>query len=239
MQPTRYSGEDFPTGTVIWGETQATNCEDRPVRLDRLDAQLIQLLTDSPMLPAMECARRLGVARGTVTSRLSRLQDNGVIEAIVPRIQPAGFEYQLVAFCSVEINQKFGHERVTGAWRAASRKLWTCTRSPATLTCSCGSWRATPRNFRILRPHCAGAGGRPNLLRAGPARAFSGPHPPARPGSGRPGRLTGSSYTVCIVKYLRRSQKLVNSHSVVRTTCSGRNETSTITVRDPVHRTGL
>lgn len=85
------------------------------MRLDRLDAQLIQLLTDSPMLPAMECARRLGVARGTVTSRLSRLQDNGVIEAIVPRIQPAGFEYQLVAFCSVEINQKFGHERVTGA----------------------------------------------------------------------------------------------------------------------------
>jgi len=80
-----------------------------------LDAELIQLLTDSPMLPAMECARRLGVARGTVTSRLTRLQENGVIEAIIPRVQPAGFDYQLVAFCSVEINQKFGHERVTDA----------------------------------------------------------------------------------------------------------------------------
>ena len=85
------------------------------MRLDSLDADLIQLLTDSPMLPAMECARRLGVARGTVTSRLARLQENGVIEAIIPRIQPAGFGYQLVAFCSVELDQKYGHVRITDA----------------------------------------------------------------------------------------------------------------------------
>lgn len=83
------------------------------MRLDPLDAALIELLTDSPMLPAMECARRLGVARGTVTSRLARLQENGVIQAIIPRVQPAGFGYQLVAFCSVELDQKYGHVRIT------------------------------------------------------------------------------------------------------------------------------
>lgn len=85
------------------------------MRIDRLDADLIELLTDSPMLPVMECARRLGVARGTITSRLARLHEGGVIQAIIPRVEPAGFDYQLVAFCSVEIIQKFGHDPVATA----------------------------------------------------------------------------------------------------------------------------
>lgn len=85
------------------------------MHIDRLDADLIELLTESPMLPVMECARRLGVARGTITSRLARLHDGGVIKAIIPQVQPAGFDYQLVAFCSVEIIQKFGHEPVASA----------------------------------------------------------------------------------------------------------------------------
>ncbi len=42
------------------------------MRIDRLDAQLIRLLTESPQLPILECARRLGIARGTATSRLAR-----------------------------------------------------------------------------------------------------------------------------------------------------------------------
>ncbi|WP_439903138.1 AsnC family transcriptional regulator, partial [Microbacterium azadirachtae] len=50
------------------------------MRIDALDAALIRLLTDAPQLPVLECARRLGVARGTVTSRLARLHENGVIE---------------------------------------------------------------------------------------------------------------------------------------------------------------
>ncbi|MGO2053713.1 Lrp/AsnC family transcriptional regulator [Glutamicibacter sp. 287] len=85
------------------------------MRIDRLDADLIELLTEFPMLPVMECARRLGVARGTVTSRLARLHEGGVIRAIIPQVQPAGFDYQLVAFCSVEIIQKYGHEPVATA----------------------------------------------------------------------------------------------------------------------------
>lgn len=89
------------------------------MRIDQLDADLIDLLTDFPMLPVMECARRLGVARGTVTSRLARLHDAGVIQGIVPRIQPAGFGYTLVAFCAVEIVQKYGHDPVANALEAA------------------------------------------------------------------------------------------------------------------------
>lgn len=85
------------------------------VRIDRLDADLIELLTDSPMLPVMECARRLGVARGTVSARLARLHEAGVIQGIIPRIKPAGFGYSLVAFCQVEIIQRYGHDPVANA----------------------------------------------------------------------------------------------------------------------------
>ncbi|VXC03366.1 AsnC family transcriptional regulator [Citricoccus sp. K5] len=82
---------------------------------DDLDARLVQLLTDEPQLPVLECARRLGVARGTVTSRLARLHANGVVSAIVPQVDPAGFGYDLVAFCFVDIIQNVGHGPVTEA----------------------------------------------------------------------------------------------------------------------------
>ncbi|MFE2773900.1 Lrp/AsnC family transcriptional regulator [Microbacterium resistens] len=85
------------------------------MRIDRLDADLIRLLTETPQLPVLECARRLGVARGTVTSRLARLHEAGVIEGIVPRVDPGGFGYGLVAFCLVEIDQKIGHDEVAAA----------------------------------------------------------------------------------------------------------------------------
>lgn len=82
---------------------------------DHLDARLIQLLTDEPQLPILECARRLGVARGTVSSRLARLQARGVVSAIVPQVDPVGFGYDLVAFCFVDIFQNVGHGPVTEA----------------------------------------------------------------------------------------------------------------------------
>ncbi|PVE90949.1 Lrp/AsnC family transcriptional regulator [Microbacterium sp. TPD7012] len=85
------------------------------MRIDRLDAALIRMLTESPQLPILECARRLGIARGTATSRLARLHEGGVIEAIVPRIDPSGFGYGVVAFCLVEIDQKVGHDDVAAA----------------------------------------------------------------------------------------------------------------------------
>ncbi|WP_309102383.1 Lrp/AsnC family transcriptional regulator [Microbacterium sp.] len=85
------------------------------MRIDKLDADLIRLLTESPQLPILECARRLGVARGTATSRLARLHEAGVIRAIVPQVDPSGFGYGLVAFCLIEIDQKIGHDEVAKA----------------------------------------------------------------------------------------------------------------------------
>ena len=85
------------------------------MRIDALDAALIRLLTEHPQLPVLECARRLGVARGTVTSRLARLHENGVIEGVVPRVDARGLGFALTAFCQVEIDQKIGHDDVASA----------------------------------------------------------------------------------------------------------------------------
>ncbi|MBL3688284.1 Lrp/AsnC family transcriptional regulator [Leucobacter zeae] len=89
------------------------------MKLDRLDARLLRLLTDHPQLPAAECARRLNVARATVASRLERLHAQGVVEGIVPKIRHEGFDYRVVAFCSVEIHQGLGHEAVAESLAAS------------------------------------------------------------------------------------------------------------------------
>ncbi|WP_439902685.1 Lrp/AsnC family transcriptional regulator [Microbacterium azadirachtae] len=80
---------------------------------------MIRLLTVEPQLPVGVGAGGRGVPRGTVTSRLARLHENGVIEGIVPRIDPRGFGYALTAFCQVEIDQKVGHDDVAEALASA------------------------------------------------------------------------------------------------------------------------
>ena len=47
--------------------------------LDELDHRLIALLRQDARLPAATLAHKLGVSRGTVTNRLRKLEDGGVI----------------------------------------------------------------------------------------------------------------------------------------------------------------
>jgi DNA-binding Lrp family transcriptional regulator len=73
--------------------------------LDALDARLLLLLTDSPRLGVLECARRLGVARGTVQARLDRLAERGVLGGFPPELDLAAMGYGLTAFAVLEIAQ--------------------------------------------------------------------------------------------------------------------------------------
>lgn len=50
-----------------------------PVSLDDTDRALLALLRENARLPAADLARRLGVARTTVQSRLQRLERSGAI----------------------------------------------------------------------------------------------------------------------------------------------------------------
>lgn len=80
--------------------------------IDELDARLIDLLTAHPRIGVLECARRLGVARGTVQARLDKLTTRGVIEGFGPQVDPAALGYAVTAFMTVEIRQVDGHRPV-------------------------------------------------------------------------------------------------------------------------------
>jgi DNA-binding Lrp family transcriptional regulator len=80
--------------------------------VDRLDADLLALLTSEPRIGVLEASRRLGVARGTVQARLDRLERDGVITGFGPDVDPAALGFPVTAFCSLEIRQGRGHDVV-------------------------------------------------------------------------------------------------------------------------------
>jgi DNA-binding Lrp family transcriptional regulator len=73
--------------------------------VDKLDADLIALLTAEPRLGVFEASRRLGVARGTVQARLDRLQRSGVVRDFAPTVDTVRLGYPVTAFVTAEISQ--------------------------------------------------------------------------------------------------------------------------------------
>jgi DNA-binding Lrp family transcriptional regulator len=82
------------------------------VFIDALDARLIALLAGVPRIGVLECARRLGVARGTVQARLDKLISRRVIRGFGPDVAPDALGYGVTAFVTLEIRQRYGHDPV-------------------------------------------------------------------------------------------------------------------------------
>lgn len=80
--------------------------------LDALDCRILLLLLHEPGVGVLGASRRLGVARGTVQARLDRLQQRGVLRSMAPHVDPAALGYPVTAFCTLEIRQGQGHQRV-------------------------------------------------------------------------------------------------------------------------------
>lgn len=80
--------------------------------MDELDATLIRLFTDEPRIGVLEASRRLGVARGTVQSRLDKLTRSGVVSGWGPAVDTAALGYPVTAFLTLEIRQGAGHDTV-------------------------------------------------------------------------------------------------------------------------------
>jgi DNA-binding Lrp family transcriptional regulator len=82
--------------------------------VDEIDVKLIELFTDEPRIGVLEASRRLGIARGTVTARLDRLERSGVISGWAPSLDPAALGHPVTAFLTLEIRQGAGHDTVAG-----------------------------------------------------------------------------------------------------------------------------
>ncbi|MDO9378700.1 MAG: Lrp/AsnC family transcriptional regulator [Nocardioidaceae bacterium] len=91
--------------------------------LDDLDIDLIELFSADPHVGVLGAARRLGVARGTVQARLSRLEADGVVASWAPTVAPAALGYAVTAFLSLEIHQEAGHEPVADQLAALPQVL--------------------------------------------------------------------------------------------------------------------
>ena len=91
--------------------------------MDELDVTLVRLFSEQPKIGVLEASRRLGVARGTVQSRLDKLAERGVIASWAPTLVPEAMGYPVTAFLTLEIRQGFGHEAVAGHLHAIAEVL--------------------------------------------------------------------------------------------------------------------
>lgn len=82
--------------------------------LDDLDRRLITALDADPGISHARLARDLDIDRGTVYSRLDRLEREGVISGYGPEIDPTAAGFDVLAFCTLEIAQGT-HEATTRA----------------------------------------------------------------------------------------------------------------------------
>jgi DNA-binding Lrp family transcriptional regulator len=80
--------------------------------MDDLDADILRLFSDQPRIGVLEASRRLGVARGTVQSRLDKLVERGVVAGWAPTLDPAALGYPVTAFLTLHLRQGAGHDVV-------------------------------------------------------------------------------------------------------------------------------
>jgi DNA-binding Lrp family transcriptional regulator len=71
--------------------------------MDAIDQQLISLLRKDARTNVAALAKKLGVSRGTVTNRITRLEDSGVIVGYTVRLRPDAEPSEISAWMSVAV----------------------------------------------------------------------------------------------------------------------------------------
>lgn len=75
------------------------------VELESADRQILVLLAQDGRLSVREIARRVGVAPGTVTERIARFEQRGIILGYHAEIEPAALGYGLQAIVGLQTTQ--------------------------------------------------------------------------------------------------------------------------------------
>ncbi|MGH9919403.1 MAG: Lrp/AsnC family transcriptional regulator [Nitrososphaerales archaeon] len=76
--------------------------------LDELDRRLLAALAVAPRAGPLELSRRLGAARNTVSARLDRLVESGVVVGFGPELDLAKVGYRVSAYVTLQIAQGRG-----------------------------------------------------------------------------------------------------------------------------------
>ena len=71
--------------------------------MDETDHQLLALLRNDARLSVAALAGKLGVSRGTVTNRIRRLEDDGVIVGYTVRLRPDVQHNEIKAWMSIAV----------------------------------------------------------------------------------------------------------------------------------------
>ena len=71
--------------------------------MDATDQQLISLLRKDARTPVATLAHKLGVSRGTVTNRVTKLEDAGVIVGYTVRLRPDAQPSEISAWMAVAV----------------------------------------------------------------------------------------------------------------------------------------
>ncbi len=71
--------------------------------MDTLDQQLIALLRSDARAAVATLAHKLGVSRGTVSNRITRLEDDGVIVGYTVRLRPDSQPDEIRAWTSITV----------------------------------------------------------------------------------------------------------------------------------------
>lgn len=73
--------------------------------LDTTDITLLQALRANPRASVAQIARDTGLARGTVYTRIDRLEADGVIVGWGPELDSRALGFGVLAFCTLQIAQ--------------------------------------------------------------------------------------------------------------------------------------
>ena len=73
--------------------------------IDRLDAELLAALAEDPRRGVSDLAARIGVARNTVSARLARLSESGVLTGYDVRVDLTALGLPVTAFLHLQLAQ--------------------------------------------------------------------------------------------------------------------------------------
>ena len=74
--------------------------------VDATDARLLLALAEDPRASVMALSQRLGLARGIVQARLTRLETTGVLAPFDRRVRPESLGFPLTAYMTVTVVQR-------------------------------------------------------------------------------------------------------------------------------------